>query len=113
MARDGSMVDADEKRAEAAIGRAGERDLAPTANADARREADAEKARERTARLPKIIAGRRALGQRDVENEVKMSGCVMAPLKPSFPPLFGDGKTPNSCDSGLFTRRLPAPNVGG
>ena len=59
MARDGSAtLDDVEKRAEAAIGR----DLAPTANADARREADAEKARERTARLPKIIAGRRALG---------------------------------------------------
>jgi len=65
MARDGSML-AVEKRAEAAIGRAGEQDLAPTANADARREADAEKARERTARLPKIIAGRRALGWLDV-----------------------------------------------
>lgn len=30
--------------------------MAPTAKADARREADAEKAKERTARLPKIIA---------------------------------------------------------
>jgi len=56
------MSDAVEKRAEGAIGRAREWDLAPTANADARKDADAEKARERTARLPKIIAGRWALG---------------------------------------------------
>jgi len=58
MAGDGSISDADEKRAEAAIGRARERGLAPAAKADARRVVDAEKARERTARLQKIIAGR-------------------------------------------------------